>query len=100
MFAAAILTGCIVLIEGEQIWLWIHNFLLGMFGNCAILWPILLLYVSVVTAIEKPRGQNGFKIWMIVAIILLFCASVYIFRVTSDSEPMSYWDKLVELYTM
>ena len=100
MFAAAILTACIVLIEGEHIWYGLHSFLLGLFGNCAILWPILLLYVSIVTAVEKPRGRSGLRIGLIVAIILLFSAAVYIFRVTPEDPPASFWEKLVDLYTL
>ncbi len=100
LFAAAILMGCLVLIEGEHIWLWIHNVLLGLFGNCAILWPILLLYISIVTAVEKPHGKMSFKIWMMVAIILLFCAAIFIFRAKPEEAPVSYWEHLVNLYTL
>ena len=100
LFAAAILMGCLVLIEGEHIWLWVHNVLLGLFGNCAILWPILLLYISIVTAVEKPHGKMSFKIWMMVAIILLFCAAIFIFRTKPDEETASYWQHLGNLYSL
>ena len=47
MFAVSILMVCLVLITGDQIWLWCHNVMLGLFGSCAIIWPVLLFYISI-----------------------------------------------------
>ena len=48
MFAVAALMAFLVLVKGDHVWNWAHNVLLGLFGNCAILWPILLLYLSLI----------------------------------------------------
>ena len=45
LFALSIFMACLVLIEGDHVWLWLHNLLMGLFGTCAILWPVLLLYI-------------------------------------------------------
>ena len=98
LFAVSILTACLVLIKGDHVWLWVHNLLLGLFGNCAILWPILLLYIAVVTAIEQPRGNTRFRVWMISGVIILVCAAVYIFSPTAGQTDLSYGAHLKLLY--
>ncbi len=97
-FAAAILIGCLVLITGVHVWRWCHDVLLGLFGNCAILWPILLLYISVVTALEKQTDHPVAKIVLMVAVIILFCAAVYAFSVSSPVTLASFSKKLSALY--
>jgi len=100
MFAVSVLSACLILIRGDHVWLWMHNVMLGLFGNCAILWPVLLLYISIVTALERPRGNMGFKAGMMVAIIILFCASVYIFGAAAFAQrDGTYWNHLKTLYT-
>ena len=100
LFAVAILLGCLVLIEGDHAWKWLHSVLLGLFGNCAILWPILFLYISITTALEKPRRHNGYKIWLIVSVIILFCSAIFIFRSDEETMQMSYWENLQALYVL
>lgn len=99
MFAVAIFTGCLVLIPGENVWNWLHSVMLGLFGNCAISWPILLLYISIVTAIERPQNRMGFKVGMIIFFILFICAALYIFSATTEaSADISYWEHLKTVY--
>lgn len=97
-FAAAILIACLILITGDNIWLWCHNVLLGLFGSCAILWPILLLYISIVTALEKQTEHPAARIILMVIIIILFCAAVYVFSTPETVPFKEYCKKLTELY--
>ena len=98
LFAAAILTGCLVLIEGDNLWRWCHDALLGLFGNCAILWPILLLYISVMLTLEKYTARTAGKMALMVLIIVLFCATVYAFLAPADVSLRLFLQKLRELY--
>ena len=84
---------CLVLIEGDHVWLWLHNLLMGLFGTCAILWPVLLLYISIVTAFERRSGKMRVKIGIMVGIIILVCAAFYIFG-ESAQEGMSFSRRL------
>lgn len=43
LFGLGLLLFFLVIVPGENIWLWIHNFIFSLFGVCAILLPILLL---------------------------------------------------------
>ena len=58
LFAVAILTSAIIFIKGESVWLALHNFMLGLFGACAIAVPVLFFYIAVVTAMKKLKGEN------------------------------------------
>lgn len=78
LFAIAILFGCLVLIKGDNLWNWTHNAILGVFGSWAIFGPILMIYVAVVTALEKSNSLS-FKIWMMILVTLLFCTSGFVF---------------------
>ncbi|WP_411677713.1 DNA translocase FtsK [Caproicibacter sp.] len=99
LFACSILMFCLVLISGDHIWHWFHNVLLGLFGSWAILWPVLLLYISIVTALERQGTHTGGKLILMIVIIALFCASAYIFSVSKNVTLHSFWTSLVTLYT-
>ena len=58
--------------ERANLWRWVHNAILGLFGSWALLWPVLMIYVAVITAMEKPRGSISGKVWMTALVIVLF----------------------------
>lgn len=98
LFACAIFSGCLVLIPGDNLWLWAHNVVLGLFGGWAVLWPFLMLYVAIVTTLEKPRGSISGKIWLSALIILLFCGTGYIFSAQPPAHGTKLTAFLVTLY--
>ncbi|MFU0833204.1 MAG: Cell division protein FtsK/SpoIIIE [Oscillospiraceae bacterium] len=98
LFACSILMFCLVLISGEHIWHWFHNVLLGLFGSWAILWPILLLYISIITALERQGTHTSRQLVLMIIIIALFCASGYIFSASDGVTLQSFWTTLTKLY--
>ncbi|WP_283607387.1 FtsK/SpoIIIE family DNA translocase [Faecalispora anaeroviscerum] len=99
IFAVAVLMAFLVLVKGDHVWNWAHNVLLGLFGNCAILWPILLLYIAIITAVERVSDNMRLKVWMISGIIIMVCATVYIFGPeTAVIQKETYFTHLKELY--
>lgn len=99
LFACAILLGCLALIPGDNLWRWVHNAILGLFGSWALLWPVLMIYVAVITAMEKPRGSISGKVWMTALVIVLFCATGFIFGGKSIPDGLNFWEYIVYLYT-
>ena len=99
LFACAILLGCLALIPGDNLWRWVHNAILGLFGSWALLWPVLMIYVAVITAMEKPRGSISGKVWMTALVIVLFCATGFIFGEKSIPDGLNFWEYIVYLYT-
>ena len=98
LFALAIFSGCLVLIPGDNLWKWAHGAILGVFGVWAVLWPLLMIYVAVVTTLEKPRGSISGKIWLSALIIVLFCGAGYIFSATPPEQGTKFFEFLKQLY--
>lgn len=98
LFACAIFLGCLVLIPGDNLWKWAHKVVLGLFGGWAFLWPVLMIYVAVVTTLEKPRNSISGKIWVSALVIVLFCATGYIFSGTIPAQGTKLWDYITSLY--
>lgn len=70
---------CIVFIEGQSVWLWLHNALLGAFGFCAYLMPLMLIYIAVVAALDKPLGSVSSKLVGTGILIILIGGAIHIF---------------------
>lgn len=98
LFAAAILTACLVLIKGENVWAWFHNLLMGLFGGWAIMWPLLMIYVAVVIALERPHGTVSGKIWMTAAVIVLICTTVFVYSDIEIPENLGFLGYVTYLF--
>ncbi len=96
LFAGAILLLCITLIPGGSLWGWLHNVLLGMFGICTYLLPILIGYVAVICAMERNNGSVRGKIWQAVVLIVVLGSTIQIFRM--DVTNIGYWDTILEAW--
>ncbi|WP_322173329.1 FtsK/SpoIIIE family DNA translocase [Acutalibacter caecimuris] len=98
LFACAIFLGCLALIEGDSLWKWAHNAILGIFGGWAVLWPVLMIYVAVITTLDRPTGSMSGKVWLTAVIIVLFCATGFIFGGAKISDGLSFFDYISALY--
>lgn len=54
VMAGALLLFFMTVIKGESAWAAIHNFIFGVFGICSFFWPIVLIYLAVMLALNKP----------------------------------------------
>ena len=72
LFALGLLILAFTLIKGESAWSSIHNIFLGMFGFSVFLVPFILIYVSIMIAMDKnDRAVQGRVIQCLIIIILL-----------------------------
>ena len=78
LFALAILLFCMVLIPGASLWGACHRLLLGLFGVCAYVAPILLLAASIIIAMEKA-GSVSSKLWQSLLLSVLLSSVLHIF---------------------
>ena len=75
LFAVAILTLCLAIIPGENVWLFLHNTIKGLFGICVFLVPLVLGYTAYcMTAKEEKRVG-----WQGAILILALCSTLQIF---------------------
>lgn len=95
----AVFVACFVLIPGENVWLFIHNVLRGLFGNWAILLPALLLYVAVTKAYERVAMHHGAKMALVCATLVFWCTAVHLFGNVALPEEMGFFETIGYLYT-
>lgn len=100
LLAAAVLVFFLVVVRGENIWQWFHDLLMGLFGGWAIMWPLLMAYIAIVTALERPKGKLSTKIWLTAIVIVLICTAVYVFSNITYADTMNLFDKLKHLYNL
>ncbi|MFR8125414.1 MAG: DNA translocase FtsK 4TM domain-containing protein [Acutalibacter sp.] len=48
---------------------------------------------------EKPKGSISGKVWMTVVVIVLFCATGFIFGKQDIPDGLNFWEYIVHLYT-
>ncbi len=78
LFTIGVLLASIAFIKGSNIWLWLHNFMYGLFGLTAIIIPISLIYIAIMATLDKPIGQIKHKIWQTGVLVALVCGLVEI----------------------
>ncbi len=96
IFAAAILLLCMVIIPGGSLWGVLHRFLLGLFGICAYVLPVLMMYIAVVIALDKPVGSVSGKLWQCVSLITMLASAIHIF---SFDVHTGYFAAIAQGYT-
>lgn len=100
LFSFSIILLCLIIVPGENIWNSIHTFIWGLFGNAAILWPLLLIYVSFATSKEESDNSTKNKVYLSIIVIILVCTSFYVFNPSHYKLTSSYWSQLKELYSI
>ncbi len=88
-FGFSVLVFFLILIPGENLWLWLHNFIFSLFGVCCILWPILIGTVAVLDAMGKSGSNVKLKLWLSVATIIFACSIFYVFSCAENSQNVS-----------
>ena len=97
LLACAVLAFCFAIIEGENLWTWIHNVLLGLFSFSAYLLPLILAAVSVVLALDKDDSAITTRVWQSAVFTLLLNSTVCAFMV--DTSQMNFWETIAHTFT-
>lgn len=91
----------VVFVEGESAWNLVHNFMFGAFGFCAYILPLLLIYMGVVYAKDKPLGgaalnlvsAGGFIVFLSSVIYLIKNKAAYFSATTISKQIYDVWEK-------
>ncbi len=78
LFAVGVLILAFTLIKGESAWHSIHNIFLGMFGFSVFLVPIVLIYVSVMIAMDVAHNTVQGRVIQCIIMVMLLSAFVQI----------------------
>jgi DNA segregation ATPase FtsK/SpoIIIE, S-DNA-T family len=81
VFFAALLFGAITIFPGEHVWRFIHELFLGLFGICAYICPVIMIYIAVVAAFEKPAQSIAAKLSEMTGLVILVDSIIQIFAV-------------------
>lgn len=79
IFSFAIILAFLAFVEGSRIWMALHGAYLGIFGYCAYIWPALLIYFSVLFALEKPRNKIISSFLSVTFFVLLLGGLIHLF---------------------
>lgn len=97
LFAVSILVLCLVLIKGENVWLWLHNGMFGLFGIFTFLVPVFMIAVAAMKAFDKFKSDIGEK--LIETGLLLLSLTTIIDVFSSDITNIGYIEYLGEAFT-
>ncbi len=98
-FSLATLIFFLILIPGENWWLCIHNFLIGVFGISSLFLPLALGYIAVKNGLSKMTKPQQLTIIFSCVLTLLFCSLLYVFsRKLSNHQPQNWAAYIFECY--
>ena len=84
LFAVALFLAAVVFIEGENVWMSMHNGIFALFGFFAWVIPAVLIYIVVTLAMDKPLGSISKNMLIVFAFTALFSGAIHIFSNTDD----------------
>ena len=86
LLAVAVLTFCLAIIKGENVWTWLHNGMLGLFSFSAYLLPIAFGVYAVFMALEKDSRSIKIRIWESIAFVVMLMSVVFTFTTNAADE--------------
>ena len=84
MAAVAAFLLFVVFIEGESVWLHMHNGLFGIFGFCVYVIPAALIYLAIIFAKDKSLGSVAANLTAAGVFVALLSGSIHIFTNQPD----------------
>lgn len=95
-FTVAVFLLFVVFIKGENVWLWLHNLIFGIFGITAYFFPFLLGFVAVMFALDRINGSITAKIIESSLLVVFVGAAVDIF--SKHYTTLNFWQHLANAY--
>lgn len=97
LFAIALFCVCLAFISGGGIWGFFRNVLFGLFGFCAFVIPIILIYVAIMTTLDKSTSRVGFKVGEALLLIVLIGSMIHIFGFSGE---VNFFADLADAYNV
>ncbi len=96
LFAVSVFLFFVSIIEGQSVWKALHNFMFGLFGICAYIWPFVLGTVAVLCAMDKLYGKISAKVVESSVMIVFIGGAIDIFSKHIPGE--NFWAHLSLAY--
>ncbi len=85
-FAVGLLLFFMVLIKGDGLWKFSHDFVFGMFGFLSFFLGISIMCISILYSYKTNRKAIKFKIYSFAALFIFFCTQIQIHLVGNISD--------------
>ena len=96
MLAIAVLTFCMAIIEGENVWTFLHNVLLGLFSFSAYVLPVGLGVYAVLMAFDKDTRSVKIRMWECLVFVVMLMSAVFTYM--ADVADAGFFSSLGEAY--
>ena len=97
MFAISALMFFVIFAPGENIWFYIHKFIVGLFGMGAVFLPVSLCYLSVVSAVRKEIKNKKMTLIVFGIMVLMLCSCMYVFSSELiKNQPKTWLSYIIE----
>ncbi|MBQ0110925.1 MAG: DNA translocase FtsK 4TM domain-containing protein [Oscillospiraceae bacterium] len=97
LFAVSVLTLFLVVIQGENVWLAVHNFIFGIFGFCAFFLPFFLFGMSLLLAFNRQHSSLTPRLIECGGVVLSLCFIIDVFA-GDPQMATDYINYLVQAY--
>lgn len=97
LFAVSVLWFCLAIIDAGGLWGGLRTFLFGMFGFFSFIFPLLLLVVTVLLALDKAEGKVKTHIIEATVFILLVCS---IWHIAQCNPESTYFEAIKDAYNV
>ncbi len=97
LFAVSVLWFCLAIIDAGGLWGGLRTFLFGMFGFFSFIFPLLLLVVTVLLALDKTEGKVKTYIIEATVLILLICS---IWHIAQCNPESTYFEAIKDAYNV
>lgn len=97
LFAVSVLWFCLAIIDAGGLWGGLRTFLFGMFGFFSFIFPLLLLVVTVLLALDKAEGKAKTHIIEATVFILLVCS---IWHIAQCNPESTYFEAIKDAYNV
>ena len=96
LFAVGLLSFCLAVIDAEGLWGALRTLIFGVFGFCSFIFPLFLLVISAIIALDKTDEKTIVKLVEAFVLITIFSSIVHIFQCNSSS----YFEAIEDAYNM
>lgn len=98
IFAVGIFTSFLILVPGENIWFYMHKFVVGLFGVGSVFLPISFFYICVISLKKEVKNKKA-KLILFLVLMLSICSCIYVFSESLVSfQPKNFFMYVINCY--
>ncbi len=76
----------------------IKGVLMGLFGGAAVIFFVFIIWTGINMFLEKKRENNGYKIWVLFALMVVTSILWAIWQGDTEWKFQSFWSGIKEMY--